>query len=123
MITAEGKSLSPKCIGAIQNIPKPVTKKQVLSFLGMCSYCRTFIPDYAVLEAPLSVTVHGKGLQSHHKVTWTPGATQAFSDLKIAFQTTPTLGLPDPTRPFAATADERNGCMTSVLPQDHGFSG
>ncbi len=32
VIIAEGKSFSPKRIEEIQNIPKPVTKKQVLSF-------------------------------------------------------------------------------------------
>ena len=35
VITAEGKSLSPKRIEAVQKNPKPVTKKQVMSFLGM----------------------------------------------------------------------------------------
>lgn len=120
VITAEGKSLSLKLIEPIQYIPKPVTKKQVLSFLGKCSNCRPFIPNYSVLEAPLSSIVHDKGLQSHDKVTWTPDAEQAFKDLEIALQTPPTLGLPYPSRPFTQTADERNGCMTTVLLQDHG---
>ena len=34
-ISGDGKTLSPKHVEAIQNIPHPVTKKQVLSFLGM----------------------------------------------------------------------------------------
>uniref|UniRef100_A0AAQ6IIC8 ribonuclease H n=1 Tax=Anabas testudineus TaxID=64144 RepID=A0AAQ6IIC8_ANATE len=53
VITADGKSISPKRIEAIQQLPHPCTKKQLMSFLGMCSYCRNFIPNYAVLEAPL----------------------------------------------------------------------
>ena len=40
MITERGKSLSPKRVAAIQKLPKPVTKKQMMSFLGMTSYCR-----------------------------------------------------------------------------------
>lgn len=51
---SEGKSLSPKCVEAIQNIPKPETKKQVMSFLGITSYCRQWIPNYAEIEAPLA---------------------------------------------------------------------
>lgn len=35
--------------------------------------------------------------------------------LKLALQTTLTLGFSDPTRPFTKTVDENNGCMTSVL--------
>ena len=69
VITSEGKSLYPKRINAIQNIPKLITKKQVMSFLGMCSYCRSFIPNYAVLESPLSAIAHGRGLQAHSEVT------------------------------------------------------
>ena len=40
-ISGDGKTLSSKRGEAIQRILCPVTKKQVLSFLGMCSYCRT----------------------------------------------------------------------------------
>ncbi|XP_060791581.1 uncharacterized protein LOC132895240 isoform X1 [Neoarius graeffei] len=40
--------------------------------------------------------------------------------LKSALQTTPTLGLPDPNKPFVQTVDEKKGFMTSVLLQKHG---
>lgn len=120
VITSEGKTLSPNRVDAIQNLPKPITKKQMMSFLGMCSYCRQFILNYAILEAPLASLIHGNSLQSQDKITWTPEAEQSFTELKLALQTTPTLGLPDPTRPFTQTVDEKNGCMTSVLLQDHG---
>lgn len=115
----DGKSLSEKRKEAIQKIPKPVTKKQLMSFLGMCSYCRTFIPNYAIEESPLSTLAHGKGLQPHDKLTWTSEAEKAFENLKILLQTSPTLGLPDPERNFVQTVDEKNGFMTSVLLQDH----
>lgn len=32
----------------------------------------------------------------------------------------PTLGIPDPSCPFTQAVDEKAGCMTSVLMQDHG---
>ncbi len=120
VITKDGKSLSEKRKEAIQKIPKPVTKKQLMSFLGMCSYCRTFIPNYAIEESPPSALAHGKGLQPHDKLTWTSEAEKAFENLKILLQTSPTLGLPDPERNFVQTVDEKNGFMTSVLLQDHG---
>lgn len=52
VITAKGNSLSPNCVEMIHKTAKPVTKKQV-SFLGMCFYSLTFIPNYVVLETPL----------------------------------------------------------------------
>ncbi len=91
-----------------------------MSFLGMCSHCRTFIPNYAIEESPPSALAHGKGLQPHDKLTWTSEAEKAFDNLKILLQTSPNLGLPDPERNFVQTVDEKNGFMTSVLLQDHG---
>ncbi|XP_055362682.1 uncharacterized protein LOC129603748 [Betta splendens] len=119
IITAEGKSISPKRAEAIQNLPKPCTYKQLMSFLGMCSYCRNFIPNCAVLEAPLRALMQTSSA-STTRLTWTSEAEQAFTDLKLALQSAPTLGLPDPTRPLTQIVDEKSGCMTSVLLQDHG---
>lgn len=56
---------------------------------------------------------HGKGLQSHDKVKWTKEAENVFVSLKIQLQSAPS--------PFVQTVDERNGCMTSVQLQDHGY--
>ncbi|KAK7925084.1 hypothetical protein WMY93_007394 [Mugilogobius chulae] len=122
VINANGKSISSKRIAAIQNLPKPKTKKQLMSFLGICSYCRQFIANYSVLEAPLSELIHGKGLKTSDTVTWTEKAEKSFCELKQALQIPPTLGLPDNSRPFTQTVDERNGCMVSVLLQSHGGS-
>ncbi|MGL4646348.1 MAG: RNase H-like domain-containing protein, partial [Cetobacterium sp.] len=120
LISEQGKTIEQNRVAAIGNIPKPNTKKQLMSFLGMCSYCRTFIPNYAVLEAPLCAVAHGKGLQAHSALTWAPEAEKAFVDLKMALQTTPTLGIPDPNKLFVQTVEEKSVCMTSVLLQNHG---
>jgi len=59
-----------------------------MSFLGMCSYCRQFIPNYAALEAPLSSMIHGKGLTPSSAVQWTTEAEQAFTALILLEQKT-----------------------------------
>lgn len=120
IISAEGKTMSPKHITAIQNIPKPQTVKQMLSFLGMCSYCRCFVPHYSEREKPLRQLCYGPGKTSHSPLEWTSEAEEAFISLKLQLQSPPTLGLPDPNKPFIQTVDERSGCMTSVLLQPHG---
>ncbi len=66
-ITPNSKAISEKRIKAIKDVPRPITKKQLLSFLGMCAYCRTFIPNYAFLEKPLRALTTGKGLRSCDK--------------------------------------------------------
>lgn len=92
-----------------------MTKKQVLSFLGMSSYCRALVPNCACLAEPLSAIAHGGGVTTQSKVTWIPETDVAFQDLKTALQSRPTLGLPDPTRPFVQTVVEKCSLMSSVL--------
>ncbi len=67
-LTLNSKAISEKRIKAIKDVPKPITKRQLLSFLGMCAYCRTFIPNYAHLEKPLRALTTGKGLRSCDKI-------------------------------------------------------
>ncbi len=67
-ITPNSKAIAEKRIKAIKDVPKPITKKQLLSFLGMCAYCQTFIPNYAFLEKPLRALTTGKGLRSCDKI-------------------------------------------------------
>ncbi len=120
VITSNSKSLSDKRIQGIKYVPKPITKKQMLSFLGMCSYCRTFIPNYAIREQPLRALTVGKGLRSCDKIEWTGEAAEAFVNMKVQLSQAPTLGLLVPTKPFVQMVDEKNGFVTSLLMQHHG---
>ena len=111
VISKDGCSHSPKRVAAVQNIPKPVTKKQLMSFLDITSYCRNFIPNYSFLEPRLGDLIHRKGLQSADHVQWTSEAESAFTQLKLARQTAPTLGIPNPNKLFTQAVDENHGCM------------
>ncbi|XP_060897677.1 retrovirus-related Pol polyprotein from transposon 17.6 [Labrus mixtus] len=120
ILTPQGKSLSPSRVKAVAETPKPMTKKQVLSFLGMCSYCQHFIPNFSEMERPLRDIVHKRDLTASSPIQWTEEANAAFENLKLSLQSTPTLGIPDPEKPFTQFVDEKHGCMTSVLLQAHG---
>lgn len=63
----------------IQNAPRPGTKKQVRSFLGLTGYYRDFIPGYATLTCPLSdLTRKGQPTAVH----WGSDQEEAFVKLK-----------------------------------------
>uniref|UniRef100_A0A3B1K1C7 ribonuclease H n=1 Tax=Astyanax mexicanus TaxID=7994 RepID=A0A3B1K1C7_ASTMX len=70
-------TLSTDRAEAIAKIPKPQTKKQMLSFLGTASYCRAFIPSYANIEAPLRGLIPTKG-HNNSTLEWTEQAEETF---------------------------------------------
>ena len=47
VISKDGKTLSNKHLAAIQQAPRPETVKQMLSFVGLCSYCRAYVPNFS----------------------------------------------------------------------------
>ena len=59
IITPEGRKLGPDRIQAILNVPKPRTKKSMMSFLGLVGYCRPWIHNFAEISQPLYDITHG----------------------------------------------------------------
>ena len=60
----------------ILQIPTPTTKKQVRSLLGLLSFYRRYVPDFATLSAPLTDLTRD-GLRSR-SVVWTPQCAEAL---------------------------------------------
>ncbi|XP_075737410.1 uncharacterized protein LOC119162224 [Rhipicephalus microplus] len=100
----------------IQRAPRPTTKRQVRSFLGLAGYYREFISDYATLTSPLSDLTR-KGLPN--TVKWGPDQESAFVQLKKCLTTTPILKLPDFERPFVLRTDASDRGIGAVLLQEH----
>ncbi|KAK3093838.1 hypothetical protein FSP39_020798 [Pinctada imbricata] len=64
-------------VSKILDAPRPETKKQVRSFLGLVGYYRKFIPNFAAIASPLT-DLTKKGLPN--KVMW--GPSQDFYHLR-----------------------------------------
>jgi len=53
IISENSITLSPRHVEAVRTFKQPENIQEVQRFLGLCSYCRKFIQDYAVKAYPL----------------------------------------------------------------------
>ena len=112
-ISAEGVSTDEVKVSSILKWPLPKNIRDVRSFLGLASYYRKFVWNYALIFKPLFQLTKG------HKLTWIEDAEDAFKHLKNALATTPVLALPDFTHLFVVETDASNHGIGAVLVQ-HG---
>lgn len=119
-LSGEGRRLLEDRKLVIRNAPRPKNKQEMMSFLGLCNYCRTWIPEYAVFTQPLMEAIHGQQMAMHDKILWTPEREKAFTELKIALQTQVLLALPDYRETFHLMVAHKDQYMTAVLLQTFG---
>ena len=79
-------------VEAIRRWPRPQTKKQVRTFIGLTSYYRRFVPHFSSTAAPLTDLTKGR---LPEKVLWTEEAEEAFRLLKEKLCSEPVLATPD----------------------------
>ena len=90
IVNVEGLSLDPDRVSKVHDWPIPRTAKQLSSFLGLASYMRKFVKNFASIAAPLF-----KLVQKDVKFHWTEEAQFAFDRLRKVLSEAPVLTLPD----------------------------
>ena len=105
----------PAKIEAVQNAARPETKSQMRSYLGLTGYYRSYIPNYAMIAAPLTDKTK-KG--EPNKVRWESSQEIAFQTLKNKLVSSPILQLPDLSKPFILRTDASDIGIAAVLMQE-----
>lgn len=123
LITSEGIKPDETKVEAITYLPPPQTLKDLKSFLGMTSYYRKFIRDYAKIAKPLTNLTRGensqvKANQSRKvRVNLDERALAAFTGLKDLLVSYDVLAFPDFDKPFTLTTDASDYAIGAVLSQ------
>ena len=99
---------------AVDQFPKPTTKKQVRSFLGLTGYYRRFIPHYATIAAPLSNLTKKS---EPDKVIWSAECGKAFNKLKEILVSSAVMRNPNFSCPFVLQTDASEVGVGAVLSQ------
>ena len=115
-LSEAGVEMIPSYVEKIVNWPRPVTTKQLSTFIGFASYYRMFLKDFAILMAPLTAQKKAKQL------TWTAECELNFRKLKKQFGQAPIRAAPryDTKYPFKLTTDYSGTALAAVLSQEQG---
>ncbi|KAK3104661.1 hypothetical protein FSP39_007335 [Pinctada imbricata] len=115
VISESGTATSKDKIQVIIDWPVPKNVTEVRSFLGLCSYYRKFVPNFAYLAGPLH-TLTKKG----RLFKWTDICQKSFEQLKQALTSPPILRNPDFAEPFILDTDASESSIGAVLSQNIG---
>ena len=95
VVTKDGLQTDPGKIQKIVEYQRPKTIKQVRGFLGLASYYRRFIKNFASIARPL----HDQ-TKTTKRIPWTKETTDDFELLKQLLTSAPILSRPDFNKPF-----------------------
>ena len=110
------KGVKDDNVKKIMDAPRPTTKKQVRSFMGLANYYREYIPNFAAVTAPLTDLVK-KG--QSNIVRWEEAQERAFQTVRQVLSDKPVLHLPDPSKTFILRTDASNEGVGAILMQEH----
>ena len=100
-------------VRAVENFPIPTSVKEVKRFLGMASYYRRFVPNFAKSATPLhSLT------RQDVPFLWTRKCEESFQKLKDCLISPPVLAYPKFDLPFTLHTDASGDGLGAVLEQE-----
>ena len=104
---------NPKKVEAVSNYPISKNPKKVKQFLGLVSYYRRYIHNFAQKAKPFFDL-----LKKETEFIWGPDQQKAFEELKIALCTEPVLIAPDFKKPFLIVTDASDFAVGAILCQE-----
>ena len=112
-MSQNGIRTDPKKIESIKDWPTPVSVKEIRSFLGLASYYRRFVEQFAQKAGPLHALTH-----KNAKFHWDEKCEEAFQLLKAALMTSPILAMPLDEGRYYLDTDASNESIGAVLQQE-----
>ena len=109
-LTQGGVMVDDQKIKAILEWEKPKTTKGLRSFLGLASYYRKFVRDFAKIAKPLSDL-----LKKSVSEIWDEHCYRAFGELKRRLTSAPVLKFPEFKKPFEVHTDASDFAIGGVL--------
>ena len=113
VVSASGIKPDPQKVEAIQKLAAPTDVKGVRQFIGLSSYYRRFINQFAKIAKPLTELT-----KKNRRFHWTEECQTAFETLRNALIEAPVLAYPDLKKPYKVYTDASNNAIGAALVQD-----
>jgi len=112
VVSESGIATDPAKVQAVQEWPTPVNVTEVRSYIGLCSYYRRFVKDFATVAGPLHALT-GK----YAKFKWSEACQEAFEELKFRLVSSPILVMPQDSGDYILDTDASDDAIGAVLSQ------
>lgn len=112
IVARESIKPNPDTVDKIKNYPLPKTIKEVRSFIGLASYYRRFVHNFAKIARPLH-----EQIKTTTRIAWNDEATNAFYKLKELLTSEPILAKPDFNKEFFVVTDASIEGLGAILTQ------
>lgn len=117
LVSATGVKPDPAKTAAIRDFKQPKDARGLRSFLGIGSYYRRFIKDFARISKPLQDLL--RALTNGEKRPWGPSENDAFNAIKNAIIKVAEMAHPQPGKEFLVDCDAcRIGLGASLAQKD-----
>ena len=113
LVNRDGLRPDPDKIAPIVNYPAPKNLKQLRQFLGMASWYRKFLENFATIAEPLT-SLTKKGV----RYTWSDTHQYAFEQIKALIASAPVLNRPSFEHQFIIHTDASDTGLGAVLTQN-----
>ena len=112
IVSSQGIFPDHEKIAAVEKFPTPTNVRSVREFLGLASYYRRFVPNFAKVAGPLHMLT-----RADVPFVWTDACEKAFVHLKGLLTSPPVLAYPDFAKPFVLHTDASRKGLGAVLEQ------
>lgn len=119
-VSADGIKPLPAKVEAVQQLPQPKTVKELRRFLGMVNFYRRFVPNAAILQAPLNELLSGSKVKGSQPINMTPEHASAFEKCKSSLAEATLLAHPRTDAELAIESDASDMAIGAVLQQRNG---
>jgi len=113
VLSREGLKADPEKIRTVQDMKRPQSQRELMTFLGFIQYLKKFMPNMADISTPLR-----KLTEKDVEWKWIETEENNFNKLKKLATQAPVLRFYDPTLPVTLSVDSASTGLGCVIMQE-----